>query len=144
MKQHLQRSLQRDREIKSEAKLENLEKIIEFINTELDEYGFPLCFLNDINLIAEEIFTNIVYYAYAPGNGSVLIVISVTDKIILKFEDTGKPYNPLLQPDPDLEISMENRDIGGLGIFIVKKLADSIEYSRIDNRNILTVSKNLP
>ncbi len=103
----------------------------------------------------EEIFVNIANYAYAadggdsPGtgdggaDGAVVIFISVTDKIVIRFEDTGKSYNPLENPDPDLDKPLMERDIGGLGVFLVKKMMDNVEYSRVGNRNVLVMTKGM-
>jgi Anti-sigma regulatory factor (Ser/Thr protein kinase) len=66
----------------------------------------------------EEIFVNIASYAYSPGTGNTVIFISVTDKIVIRFEDSGRPYNPLEKPEPDLDKPLMERDIGGLGIFL--------------------------
>ncbi len=91
----------------------------------------------------EEIFVNIASYAYSPGNGNAVIFISVTDQIVIRFEDTGKPYNPLAKPEPDLDKPLMDRDIGGLGVFLVKKLMDNVEYTRVGNKNVLVMTKGL-
>jgi len=132
------------KELNVEAKLENFVKVMDFIDSELERFGYPLTLKNEINIAVEEIFINIADYAYEPASGNVNISISVTDKAIIKFEDTGKPYNPLEQKNPDLEKSPEEREIGGLGIFLVRNLMDTVEYTRFDGRNILVMTKNFP
>jgi sigma-B regulation protein RsbU (phosphoserine phosphatase) len=132
-----------EKKMKLQAKVENLARIIDFVNRELERNGCPPDMQDRINVAVEEIFVNIAHYAYEQGTGDVTLVISVTDKAVIKFEDTGKYYNPLESADPDLETDLSSREIGGLGIYLVKKLVDSIEYSRIDNKNILTITKNL-
>ena len=127
-----------------EARVENLDKVINFINTELKRINYPEDLQNEIDIAAEEIFINIVNYAYEPAVGDVIIYICVEDKIIIKFEDTGKPYNPLEQASPDLGKPLTERKIGGLGVFLVKKIMDRIEYSRLENKNILTMTKDPP
>jgi len=89
----------------------------------------------------EEIFVNIANYAYGEAGGKTAVFISVTDKITIRFEDTGRPYNPLEAVEPDLDKPLVERDIGGLGVFLVKKLMDNVEYSRIGNKNVLVMTK---
>jgi len=128
--------------INIEAKVENLHIVMNFINTELEGLNFPSTLQNEINVAVEEIFMNIADYAYAPSTGSVTVSISTGEKTLIKFEDTGCPYNPLKQPDPDLQEPPLERKIGGLGVFLVKKIMDKVEYSRVDNKNILVLIKN--
>ena len=102
--------------------------------------------LNQIDLAVEEIFVNIAHYSgseeaeivldyHIGGDGSgVLTVI---------FKDGGKPFNPLERADPDLTLSAEERSIGGLGIHLIRRYMDSINYERIDNKNILTLRKKI-
>ena len=133
-----------EKELNIEAKVENLDRVMNFINAALRECGYPFDIQNEINLAVEEIFVNIASYAYKPLNGNASISISVKEKIVIKFEDTGKPYNPLHQPSPDLDKPLTAREIGGLGVFFVKKLMDSIDYARIDNKNVLTITRAHP
>jgi len=125
-----------------DAKHENLAKLMEFLNGELEESRYPPETLNEIGIAVEEIFVNIADYAYAPDTGKVSISISKNDKLLIRFEDSGRPYNPLEHADPDLDKNLCEREIGGLGIFLVKKIMDSVEYSRVDGKNILEISKN--
>jgi len=131
------------KKLEIKASLENLNKMLDFINTELDKHGCPQDIREKIDIAAEEIFVNIADYAYADGgaDGAVVISISVTDKIVISFEDTGKHYNPLDKQEPDLDKPLMERDIGGLGIFLVKKLMDNVEYTRVDNKNVLVMTK---
>jgi sigma-B regulation protein RsbU (phosphoserine phosphatase) len=132
-----------EKKMKLQAKVENLSRVIDFVNTELERKSCPPDTQDMINVAVEEIFVNIANYAYGQGAGDVTLVISVTDKAVIKFEDAGKFYNPLESADPNLETDLSSREIGGLGVYLVKKLVDSIEYSRIDDKNILTITKNL-
>jgi sigma-B regulation protein RsbU (phosphoserine phosphatase) len=125
------------------ASLENLNKALDFVNTELERRGCPQEIQGKIEIAVEEIFVNIANYAYGPAGGSAVIYISVNDKIVIRFEDTGKFYNPLEKPEPDLDKPLMERDIGGLGVFLVKKLMDNVEYSRIDDRNVLVITKTI-
>jgi len=129
------------KKLEIKASLENLNKVLEFINTELDKGGCPQDIREKIEVAVEEIFVNIADYAYSPDSGNAVISISVTDKIVISFEDTGKAYNPLDKQEPDLDKPLLERDIGGLGVFLVKKLMDNVEYSRVDNKNVLVMTK---
>jgi anti-sigma regulatory factor (Ser/Thr protein kinase) len=129
------------KKLEIKAGLESLNTVLKFINTELDRRGCPSGIREDIDIAAEEIFMNIVNYAYIQDTGDVIIHISVNGKIIIRFEDTGRPYNPLEQAAPDLSIPLLKREPGGLGVFIVKKLMDNVKYGRIDNKNVLVLTK---
>jgi len=132
------------KKIKLQAKVENLKRVIDFVNKELVRINCPHDTLDRINVAVEEIFVNIANYAYEQGAGDVTLSVTAAEKAVIKFEDCGKPYNPLECADPNLETDLSRREIGGLGIYLVKKLVDSIEYSRADNKNILTIIKNIP
>ena len=126
-----------------EASIENLCEVIDFINAELGNAHCPPELRDQIDLAVEEIFVNIANYAYTPANGNATISIAVGKEAVIQFEDTGKPYNPLAHPSPDLDKPLMEREIGGLGIFFVKKIMDSVDYERIGNKNVLTLSKKL-
>ena len=131
------------KELTVAASLENLDKVIDFVNTELERKSCPPALMNQIDLAVEEIFVNIANYAYAPASGSVVINIAIEEDAVIRFEDTGKFFNPLQHPDPDLDKPLMEREIGGLGILFVKKTMDKVDYSRTDNKNILTMTKRL-
>jgi len=126
-----------------EANLDNLNKVLEFINTELEQHGCPGDIQGKIEVAVEEIFVNIANYAYSPDSGDAVIFVSVNGKAVIRFEDTGRPYNPLEKPEPDLDKPLMERDIGGLGVFLVKKLMDNVEYTRVDNKNVLVITKTM-
>ena len=128
-----------------EAKKENLSSVMEFIDTELEKYEFSMKLITQFNVVIEEIFVNISNYAYKDGNGICKIKLDYDgkNKITIIFEDNGIKFNPLDQEDPDITLSAEEREIGGLGIFMVKKMMDNLEYKYEDNKNILTLIKNV-
>ena len=98
----------------------------------------------DITLICEEILVNIASYAYPGGEGSLTLSLeNDTERrtLTLVFEDSGVPFNPLLQDEPELPVSFQERKIGGLGIMMVRKRVDDVQYSYTDEKNILTVKK---
>jgi magnesium transporter len=123
------------------AKEENLHTAVDFIDEELKKCDCARKARLQIAVITEEIFINIANYAYSQESGSALIRIHAEDGVVIEFEDRGMPYNPLETPDPDINISIEEREPGGLGILMVKKLADKVEYRREDDRNLLTIRK---
>jgi len=130
-------------EFSAEAKPENLEAALDFVDGKLNSAGCPKKQRNLIAVSVEEIFVNIAHYAYGSATGSVAIRVSAGDEAEIVFEDCGAPYNPLEKGDPDISASLEEREPGGLGIFMVKKLMDAVDYRREGNKNILTIRKKL-
>ena len=129
-----------------EAKIENVDKVTEFVNEVLEEKECPLKVQMQLDVAIDEIFGNIAYYAYGKGSGNSTIQIEMEDnppKITLTFIDQGIPYNPLENKDPDITLDIEDREIGGLGIFLVKKTMDELSYEYADGQNILTMKKEL-
>ena len=95
-----------------------------------------------IRLACEEVVVNIASYAYPDdAEGFIDIDIQKTDRIILRFEDGGVPFNPLNYEEPDITLPWEERRIGGLGIYLVMKKMDAVRYEYANNRNILTIEK---
>ena len=129
------------KKITVKAQVDSLADVMNFVNDELELYNFPRKAQNDINLAVDEIFANIARYAYDHDGGTAEVFISVDEKAIVRFEDSGKPYNPLEQDAPDLDIPIEERELGGLGIHLVKDAMDTIEYEYTDGKNILILSK---
>lgn len=122
---------------------ETLDSVIGFVANEIpvsDNYDI---LKNQIELICEEIFVNICNYSYEDNIGDVKINVSTDEKnITFTFIDSGKKFNPLKKDKPNTHLPLEERQIGGLGIFMVKKLADKISYEYKDKKNILTIVKN--
>ena len=99
-----------------------------------------------IRLSIEEVVENIVQYAYEDGAGSMDVQISKEDAdfmLTIKLTDQGVPFNPLEMPDPDLSLSAEDRQIGGLGIFLCKQMMDEVSYSYENGCNVLTMCKKV-
>ena len=131
------------RKIAFAAVLENLEPMLDFIEQGAQELKFDARELNRIRLASEEALVNVINYAYPDKNGSVEIIYEIKDgkKLILEIIDSGVPFNPLSMPEPDIKSPMENRKIGGLGIFLVRSIMDELNYRREEGRNILTLTK---
>lgn len=131
-------------ELTIKAVTENLDKVTAFVEEQLETAGCPMKVQTQIDIAVEEIFVNIAHYAYAPETGDASIVIDLHDEpkeIRIVFMDSGTPYNPLARPDPDTSLSAEERQIGGLGIYMVKKSMDFTEYEYRDGKNVLTIGK---
>ncbi|SFI22576.1 Anti-sigma regulatory factor (Ser/Thr protein kinase) [Pseudobutyrivibrio sp. OR37] len=138
-----------------EAKIENLGKANAFLEETLEEVGCGMKQSMQLSVALEEIFVNIAHYAYAEadssgniipdtGSGRVRLTLVAEDgKVFMTFEDEGVPYNPLEKDDPDVTLSVNDREIGGLGIFMVKKSMDDMKYEHKDGKNILTLMKKL-
>ena len=122
-----------------EAKIENIDKVLDFVSKHIEECSVKI--QNQISIAIDEIFSNIARYAYHPEVGLVIVRIAVDEDITIEFEDSGIEYDPLATKDPDLSLSLEEREIGGLGIFILKKLMDTVEYNRIGDKNVLLIRK---
>ncbi len=132
------------KELTIEARIENMDEVLDFVNSELEKHNCPLDVLMQISIAVEEIYVNIAHYAYNPKYGYATIICAIEDdplSVTVQFQDNGTPYNPLEKADPDITLSAEERDIGGLGIFIVKKQMDDIEYKFENGKNILTFKK---
>lgn len=133
-------------ELNVEAKTENVDMVIEFVNRQLDSLECPMKVQTQIDIAVEELFVNIANYAYSPEIGSAIIRMEVQDEpltVFITFIDMGMPYNPLAKEDPDISLSAEERGIGGLGIYMVKKSMDDITYEYSNGQNILQISKKL-
>lgn len=125
---------------------ESIEKITVFINAKLEKLGCTPKTRKQIDIAIDEIFSNIAHYAYKNGEGSAEVRIEKNydpKSVTLIFTDSGTPYNPLKKSDPDLTLTADEREIGGLGIYIVKKIMDEVKYERKDGKNILSVTKYL-
>ncbi|NLA26706.1 MAG: SpoIIE family protein phosphatase [Firmicutes bacterium] len=126
------------------AKPESLGRVLDFVNARLAVSSCPAKAQTMLNIAAEEIFTNIAHYAYPEGQGAVRIEYAFQEEppaASLTFIDSGIGYNPLQNPDPDTTLSAEERAIGGLGIYMVKKSMDHVGYEYTEGHNRLTVTK---
>ena len=134
------------REMDIAATLDNLDTVMAFVDQQLEEVGCSMKAQMQIDIAVEEVYVNIAHYAYNPEIGGVTIRVQIEEEpleIILTFIDKGKPYDPLAKEDPDVTLAVEDRQIGGLGIFMVKKSMDNISYEYNEGRNILTLKKKL-
>ena len=134
------------KELTTEATIENIEKVTDFVNEQLEAVDCPMKAQMQIDIAIDELFGNIANYAYHPEVGSATVRVEVTKSplaVIITFIDNGVPYDPLAKDDPDTTLSADERQIGGLGIFMVKKSMDQISYEYKDGQNILRIKKNI-
>ena len=133
-------------ELEIEASAENLSEVQLFIDEHLEKTGCPAKTMMQIGVAVEEIFVNIANYAYAPEIGKATVRVEVEEQplaVNITFVDHGVPYDPLAKEDPDVTLSAEERKIGGLGVFLVKKTMDDVSYEYNNGKNILKMKKNM-
>ncbi|MCH5252912.1 MAG: ATP-binding protein [Lachnospiraceae bacterium] len=134
------------KEITVEATLESIPVITDFVDEQLEQFGCPMKAQAQIDIAIDELFSNIVHYAYHPGTGPATVCVEVMEtplSVIITFIDEGVPYDPLSKADPDVTLSAEEREIGGLGIYLVKKNMTEITYEYKDGHNILKIRKDI-
>ncbi|MCH5210858.1 MAG: ATP-binding protein [Oscillospiraceae bacterium] len=134
------------KELSIDAEIKNTRLATEFVDELLEEHNCNLKAQTQIDIAIDEIFSNIARYAYAPDTGTVRIVAEITENpksVKITLIDSGVPYNPLEATEPDITLSAEEREIGGLGIYMVRKTMDNIIYEYKDGQNILSIVKNI-
>ena len=134
------------KELTIAATVENIETVTEFVNAQLELTDCPIRAQMQIDIAIDELFGNIAHYAYNPEVGNATVRVEVSEDpvaVIVTFIDNGIPYDPLRQDDPDITLSAEEREIGGLGIYLVKKSMDEISYEYKNGQNILKIKKNI-
>ncbi len=121
-------------------------KLGEFVEQVAEQLGYNMTDSMNMNLALEEAVVNVMNYAYPEGTiGDILIEAATTEtQLVFTIKDSGTPFDPTQVEDPDTTLSIEDRPIGGLGIFLVKQLMDSVTYNYTDGFNILTLKKKLP
>ena len=126
--------------IRATPELESIPLVCEFLEEVLQNHGAPMKTIMQINIAADEIFSNIARYS---GAAAAQVDCEIMDgRVVISFMDDGKPYDPTEQPEPDVTLSAAEREIGGLGIFMVKKSMDRVSYEHVGGRNILTIEKS--
>lgn len=134
------------KEMTIDATIENLPTVTDFVDEQLDELGCPMKARMQIDIAIDELFSNIAQYAYDPETGPATVQVEVLDEpptVVITFIDNGTPYDPLAHEDPDVSLGVEERAVGGLGIYMVKKTMDAIDYEYKDGRNILRIKKHI-
>ena len=128
------------------AKVEALTDVLGFVEETLEQHDCPMGIQMAVCVAIEEVFVNVAHYAYGGGEGDMNLGIGFEEEnraVTFRMTDQGVPFDPLKKPDPDITLSAEDREIGGLGIFIAKKTMDSVTYAYENGENILTMIKNI-
>lgn len=139
--------MEKNRQLTLPAGLENLEPLQAFITACARDHSLPENRIQKLQLASEEALMNIFSYAYpdkTPGDVTVCCALSHDHDLLISFEDRGQPFDVLTVEDPDIGMSLEERTVGGLGIFFIKKMTDEVWYARADGKNILTFRMALP
>lgn len=134
------------KELNIAATVENIEVVTDFVNEQLEALGCPMKAQMQIDIAIDELFSNIAHYAYNPDVGIATVRVEIMEEplsVVITFIDGGVPYDPLQTADPNTGLPIEEREIGGLGIYIVKKSMDEITYEYKDGKNILSIKKKL-
>lgn len=133
-------------EMTVEATVENIAPVTDFVDRVLEKLNCSLRAQMQIAVAIDELFGNIARYAYNPKTGPATVRVEVEEDppaVVITFIDHGKPFDPLKLGEPDVTASAEERKIGGLGIFLVRKTMDNVSYEYKDGQNILRIRKNV-
>ena len=128
------------------AKTEVLPDVLDYVEQTLENYECPMKIQTAVCIAIEEVFVNVARYAYEDGEGDVALRITFdpdSRTATFRLSDKGIPFDPLGKPDPDITLSAEEREIGGLGIFITRKTMDEVTYVYENGENILTMTKKV-
>jgi serine/threonine-protein kinase RsbW len=126
--------------------IHELSRIEAFLEELADEWGLEIPLVFSLNLVLEEALTNIISYGYDDEDKHVIEIQfkKTGDELIISIIDDGHAYDPTLKEDPDITLSAEERPVGGLGIFLIRKVMDTVTYRREENRNYLMLTKHIP
>ena len=126
------------------AEIDRLDEVLDFVASLVDAHGTTPQTRTQLRMAVEELYVNIAHYAYPTGGGWAEIRGNVEGGVAtLTLIDAGTPFDPLAKPDPDVTLSGDERDIGGLGIYMVKSMMDEVGYAYCDGCNCLTLRKRL-
>jgi len=134
------------KEMTINATVESIPAVTAFVDEQLEALDCPMKAQMQIDIAIDELFSNIAYYAYNPDVGPATVRVEVVEDpmaVVITFIDNGVPYDPLRAEDPDTTLSAEERKLGGLGIYMVKKSMDEVVYEYRDGQNILKIKKRI-
>lgn len=140
------KDMKQTKELTIAATVENIEAVTDFVNEQLEALDCPVKAQMQIDIAIDELFGNIAHYAYNPDVGEATVRVEVMEEplsVVITFIDQGVPFDPLDAQEPDTSLSAQERSIGGLGIYMVKKSMDEITYAYENGRNILSIRKEL-
>lgn len=134
------------KEMNLEAKLENIPVVTGFVEEQLEALDCPMKTQMTMDVAIDEVFTNIASYAYGSEQGTATVRFDFDEEArvaSVTFIDSGVPFNPLESAEPDITLAAEDRPVGGLGIFLVKKTMDEVLYKYENGQNVLTIRKKI-
>ena len=122
-----------------------INKLVLFLGELGEEFGLPADLVFNLNLVLEEAVSNVILYAYGEEkHKEISLMAKISDgNLVFVLTDSGKEFDPTKVPDADITLSAEEREIGGLGIYLIRQIMNKVEYQRIDKRNVLTMRKQL-
>lgn len=133
-------------ELTVDSKLENLPRISEFIEEAMSYYSIDgVKDIYAVQLSVDEACTNIIQHAYSEQNGGVIVIhcMMSNGKFVVEISDWGKPFDPTTMPTPNIESGLDERKVGGLGIYFMRKMMDEVSYIRSDDKNLLIIAKHI-
>jgi len=129
------------------ATIDQIRPVTDFVNAQLENEGCSLRVTSQVDIAIDEIFSNIANYAYGADKGEATVCVEILDeplRVVIRFIDSGTPYDPLSTEHRDTtRLALEERPIGGLGVYLVKRIMDDVSYEYKDGQNILTISKKI-
>ena len=128
--------------LKDKATLENLDCFLSFVEQFTQKEGIDSGIITELVLVAEEVIVNVINYAYPQKEGDVEVILIIDNNVLtFRVVDEGVPFDMTLVDDPNTSLTIDEKEIGGMGIFFVKHIMDKIRYERKDNKNILILTK---
>ncbi len=133
------------RELVIQNEISELNRVAEFVEQLGEDRGYDLMLTMNLNLVLEEAISNIILYAYPEKMGEQITIgcADVSGTLIFTISDSGVEFDPTRVEEADVTLSAEDRGIGGLGIYLIRQIMDDVQYQRIENKNVLTIKKNL-
>jgi serine/threonine-protein kinase RsbW len=133
------------KEICIKNKVSELEKVARFVEEIGEELGLSMELQMNLNLVMEEMVTNVIFYAYPQDEEADIELLAKSDGKELTFvlSDQGKEFDPTAKEDTDLDVNPADRELGGMGIFIVKNIMNKVTYQRLEGKNLLTMTKGI-
>ena len=133
------------KEIRIKNQVGELDHVARFIEEICDELGLDMELKMNLNLVMEEMVSNVIFYAYPEGKTAEIELLAESDGKELTFvlSDRGKEFDPTMKESADMDINPAERDLGGMGIFIVKNIMNEVTYQRLEGKNLLTMKKDI-
>ncbi|MDO5131034.1 MAG: ATP-binding protein [Prevotellaceae bacterium] len=134
-----------EKEIVINNQIEELERLAVFVEEVAEELGLDPELTMNLNLALEEVVSNVILYTYPREMGEKITIMAQCDSnnLVFTITDKGKEFDPTQVEEADITLSAEDREIGGLGIYIVKNIMNEVTYQRLDGKNILTLKKTI-